>query len=196
MRMSTAATAVVVALALPIGTATAAPRGDDTIDLPAGFAGEGVAVGAGNTFYAGSLAGGHIARGNLRERTADALGDGTDPLPSRRAGGRRPPRSAVGRGRADRPSGGVPPRHRGRRRACAHAHQHDAVVHQRRRRHPRRGVLHEQHAARAVPGSGVAPGRRGRSRDAATSAGPPASSIRASTSMGSTRPGTGRPSSW
>ena len=68
MRPSTAAAAVVVALALPIGTATAAPRADDTIDLPAGFAGEGVAVGAGNTFYAGSRAGGHIARGNLGRR--------------------------------------------------------------------------------------------------------------------------------
>ncbi len=71
MRPSTAAAAVVIALALPIGTVTAAPRADDTIDLPAGFAGEGVAVGEGNTFYAGSRAGGHIARGNLRQRTAE-----------------------------------------------------------------------------------------------------------------------------
>ena len=38
----------------------------DTIDLPAGFAGEGVAGGAGNTFYAGSLADGRIARGQFR----------------------------------------------------------------------------------------------------------------------------------
>jgi hypothetical protein len=69
MRPSTAAAAVVIALALPIGTAAAALKSDDTIDLPAGFAGEGVAVGAGNTFYAGSREGGHIARGNLRRRT-------------------------------------------------------------------------------------------------------------------------------
>ena len=74
MRPSTAAAAVVVALALPIGTATAAPKADDTIDLPAGFAGEGVAVGAGNTFYAGSRAGGHIARGNLRRRAPPRSG--------------------------------------------------------------------------------------------------------------------------
>lgn len=69
MRPSIAVAAVVVTLALPMGTAAAAPKGDDTIDLPAGFAGEGVAVGEGNTFYAGSREGGHIARGNLRRRT-------------------------------------------------------------------------------------------------------------------------------
>jgi hypothetical protein len=63
--------AAVLALAVPIGTAIAAPDGDATIELPSGFAGEGVAVGAGNTFYAGSLADGRIARGNLRRRTAD-----------------------------------------------------------------------------------------------------------------------------
>jgi hypothetical protein len=66
-----AATAVAAALALPLGTASAAPRGDSTIDLPDGFAGEGVAVGRGQTFYAGSLADGQIARGNLRRGTAD-----------------------------------------------------------------------------------------------------------------------------
>lgn len=70
MRLSIAA-AVVVAVALPVGTATAAPRVDDTIDLPAGFAGEGVTVGRGTTFYAGSLADGRIARGDLRQRTAE-----------------------------------------------------------------------------------------------------------------------------
>lgn len=69
MRLSLAA-AVIAAVALPIGTVTAAPRADDTIDLPAGFAGEGVTIGRGNTFYAGSLADGRIARGNLRKRTS------------------------------------------------------------------------------------------------------------------------------
>ena len=66
-----AATAVAAALLIPLGPATAAPRGDSTIDLPEGFAGEGVAVGRGQTFYAGSLADGQIARGNLRRGTAD-----------------------------------------------------------------------------------------------------------------------------
>lgn len=70
--------AVVAALALP-ATATAAAAHDkdkplpDTIDLPTGFAGEGVAVGAGNTFYAGSLADGRIARGNLRAGTSEVF---------------------------------------------------------------------------------------------------------------------------
>jgi hypothetical protein len=70
--------AVVAALAIP-STATAAAAHDnggnplpDTIDLPAGFAGEGVAVG-GNTFYAGSLADGRIARGNLRAGVSEVF---------------------------------------------------------------------------------------------------------------------------
>src|SRR5262245_52352793 len=70
-RIAAAATAVAAALALPLGTAAAVPRGDSTIDLPDGFAGEGVAVGRGQTFYAGSLADGRIARGNLQRGTAD-----------------------------------------------------------------------------------------------------------------------------
>jgi hypothetical protein len=39
----------------------------DTIDLPAGFVGEGVAVGSHDTFYAGSVADGRVARGDLRD---------------------------------------------------------------------------------------------------------------------------------
>jgi sugar lactone lactonase YvrE len=69
-RIAAAVATVVAVLALPIGTAFAAPRGDSTIDLPAGFAGEGVAVGRGQTFYAGSLVDGRIARGDLRRGTA------------------------------------------------------------------------------------------------------------------------------
>jgi hypothetical protein len=65
-----AAAAVVVALALPLGVVDARHRGDATIDLPADFAGEGVAVGHGNTFYAGSVADGRIARGDLRRGTS------------------------------------------------------------------------------------------------------------------------------
>jgi hypothetical protein len=70
-----AATAVVAALAVPLavplGGAEARHRRDATIDLPAGFTGEGVAVGFGNTFYAGSRADGQIARGDLRRKTSD-----------------------------------------------------------------------------------------------------------------------------
>jgi sugar lactone lactonase YvrE len=44
-----------------------------TIDLPPGFAGEGVASGDENTFYAGSLADGRIARGNLRAGTTEVF---------------------------------------------------------------------------------------------------------------------------
>ncbi len=51
---------IVTALVVPATTASASSGRDhhdlpDTIDLPAGFVGEGVAVGAHDTFYAGSL---------------------------------------------------------------------------------------------------------------------------------------------
>ena len=49
---------------------TAAPPADGTIDLPAGFAAEGIASGRGNTFYAGSRAGGIRRSRDLRERTS------------------------------------------------------------------------------------------------------------------------------
>ena len=79
MRFSTAAAAVAV-MALPFGAAASAPKHDPTIELPAGFEGEGVAVGRGNTFYAGSLADGRIARGNLHRRTSRVFVD--DPVVS------------------------------------------------------------------------------------------------------------------
>ena len=79
MRFSTAAAAVAV-MALPLGAAASAPKHDPTIELPAGFEGEGVAVGRGNTFYAGSLADGRIARGNLHRRTSHVFVD--DPVVS------------------------------------------------------------------------------------------------------------------
>jgi hypothetical protein len=70
---------VVGGLVAPITATSAAvahgkpqPR-PDTIDLPAGFAGEGVATGAGNTFYAGSRTDGRIARGNLRAGTSEVF---------------------------------------------------------------------------------------------------------------------------
>jgi hypothetical protein len=66
-----AAAGVLAALVMPLGIADARPRGDSTIDLPANFAGEGVDVGRGSTFYAGSLTDGRIARGNLRRGTSE-----------------------------------------------------------------------------------------------------------------------------
>lgn len=42
---------------------------ESTIDLPDGFAGEGVAAGPGRTFFAGSRTDGRVAIGNLREGT-------------------------------------------------------------------------------------------------------------------------------
>jgi sugar lactone lactonase YvrE len=69
----------IVAALMPISTATAvsAHGGHDqhpeTIDLPAGFVGEGVAVGGHNTFYAGSVADGRIARGNLPDGVSEVF---------------------------------------------------------------------------------------------------------------------------
>src|SRR5215207_307560 len=77
----TVAVAVLFAVLLPVGVAAAAPAapGDrhrgrdlpDTIPLPEGFLGEGVAVGEGNMFYAGSRADGRVARGDLRKGTSE-----------------------------------------------------------------------------------------------------------------------------
>ncbi len=75
MKLTSVLTATIaVALtggALTGGAAAAAPPGGTTIDLPAGFAGEGISIGAGNTFYAGSLADGRIARGDLVAGTSE-----------------------------------------------------------------------------------------------------------------------------
>lgn len=67
--------AAALAVAVPCAAAGAAPKADDTIDLPDGFAGEGVTVGTGNTFYAGSLNDGRIARGDIRQRTSEVWVD-------------------------------------------------------------------------------------------------------------------------
>lgn len=56
----------------------------DTIDLPAGFGGEGVATGAHNTFYAGSVPDGRIARGDLRAGVSEVFV--SDPLVPAAAG--------------------------------------------------------------------------------------------------------------
>lgn len=54
-------------------TAFAGPAYPDHIDLPDGFRPEGIAVGRGHTFYAGSLADGAIYRGDLRTGIGDVL---------------------------------------------------------------------------------------------------------------------------
>jgi hypothetical protein len=65
------------ALSVTAGVAPGAPAAashfPDTIDLPdpANFAGEGVATGRGNTFYAGSRLDGRVARGDLRAGTSE-----------------------------------------------------------------------------------------------------------------------------
>jgi hypothetical protein len=64
--------AIAVALAAVVATAAlAAPataRGRPvTINLPADFAPEGVAIGRGGTFYAGTRTGGQVARGDIRD---------------------------------------------------------------------------------------------------------------------------------
>lgn len=69
-------TITVIAAVLVAATPSVAAARDlpETIDLPSGFAGEGVAV-DGRTFYAGSLAGGQVARGDLRKGTSEVFVD-------------------------------------------------------------------------------------------------------------------------
>ncbi|HKJ55710.1 MAG TPA: hypothetical protein VJ978_06955 [Nitriliruptoraceae bacterium] len=70
--------ALVLATGMLATTAQAAPPSTSTIDLPAGFAGEGITIGAGNDFYAGSLADGRIAIGDLAAGTSEVWVD--DPV--------------------------------------------------------------------------------------------------------------------
>ena len=64
MRRISLVLALILVAALP--TAAAAAPFPDRIDLPDGFAPEGIAVGTGSTFYTGSLSGQGIWRGDLR----------------------------------------------------------------------------------------------------------------------------------
>jgi hypothetical protein len=64
------ATSAVAAVASP-----ASAHRPETIDLPEGFAGEGVATGHPGTFYAGSRVDGRVARGDLREGTSEVFVD-------------------------------------------------------------------------------------------------------------------------
>jgi sugar lactone lactonase YvrE len=70
---SVAVAAAVVLTVAPFGVAPVSAHDvPDTIDLPAGFAGEGVAT-AGRTYYAGSLADGRIARGSIRTGSTEVF---------------------------------------------------------------------------------------------------------------------------
>src|SRR5262245_48021542 len=79
MHVRFAVMAALAASMVPVSATAAAAAADDhrppheTIDLPAGFQGEGVTVGAGSAFYAGSVADGRIARGNLRAGTSEVF---------------------------------------------------------------------------------------------------------------------------
>src|SRR5918999_5850268 len=69
----------VLAVVLAALTATAAPalakHPDEQIVLPGATSAEGIARGAGATFYAGDLFAGDIYRGNLRRGTAELFID-------------------------------------------------------------------------------------------------------------------------
>jgi hypothetical protein len=76
---------------LLIAPAMAEPR-PDSIPLPVDFQPEGIAVGAGNTFYVGSLVDGDIYRGDLRSGAGSTFID-LDPADGRVAVGMRVVRS-------------------------------------------------------------------------------------------------------
>ena len=127
-----AAIALIAAAALPSSTASADHRGDTTIDLPAGFAGEGVTIGQRqHVLCRFSRRRAHRPR-RPAPRHLRGVGVGSCRRPSRRGSSRPPSRSALGRRRADRPW--PPPTTCGRchRRSSAHA-DHRPSLHQRRR---------------------------------------------------------------
>ena len=133
---------IVAALAVPASTAAADSghghdgQRPDTIDLPAGFVGEGVAVGAHNTWYAGSVfgaTGGQIARGDLRDGTSEVFV--SDPLVGAATGLKADLRhnllwvsgASTGMAAVYNLETGAP--------SCLDA-DHRAVIHQRRHCHP------------------------------------------------------------
>lgn len=78
MRRLTLLFALLLAFGLPSSAGAAAFP--DRIDLPDGFAPEGIAIGRGTTFYAGSLAGAGIWRGDLRTGEGAFLVEGGGPF--------------------------------------------------------------------------------------------------------------------
>jgi sugar lactone lactonase YvrE len=71
---------VLLSWALVVGSAApaAATRGDTVIVLPAASSAEGIAAGAGSTFYAGDLFRGDVFRGDIRRGTAKLFIDAPD----------------------------------------------------------------------------------------------------------------------
>jgi len=69
------AAASLVSLAVAVVSSPASAHRPETIDLPEGFAGEGVATGRHHTFYAGSRLDGRVARGDLRRGTSEVFVD-------------------------------------------------------------------------------------------------------------------------
>lgn len=65
--------AAVTAVLLSGGAATAADPFPELVPLPDGFQPEGIAVGAGNTFFVGSIPTGAVYRGDLRTGMGDVL---------------------------------------------------------------------------------------------------------------------------
>ena len=78
MRRLTLLFALLLALAAPAAVGAAAFP--DRIDLPDGFAPEGIAIGRGTTFYSGSLSGQGIWRGDLRTGEGALLVEGGGPF--------------------------------------------------------------------------------------------------------------------
>lgn len=75
--LATLLAAALTALLVAPGTAATFP---DQIDLPNGFAPEGIATGRGTTFYSGSLSGQGIWRGDYRTGGGDLLVEGGGPF--------------------------------------------------------------------------------------------------------------------
>jgi hypothetical protein len=69
------AAALLVSVAVAVVSSPASAHRPETIDLPEGFAGEGVATGRHDTFYAGSRLDGRVARGDLRRGTSEVFVD-------------------------------------------------------------------------------------------------------------------------
>lgn len=69
------AAALLAPTAVAVAASPAFEHRPETIDLPEGFAGEGVATGRSGTFYAGSRLDGRVARGDLREGTSELFVD-------------------------------------------------------------------------------------------------------------------------
>jgi sugar lactone lactonase YvrE len=72
-RLTLTAAICSLALALPAAASAQSPNFPDTIPLPVGFQPEGIAAGAGATFYAGSLATGAVVQGDLRTGEVQTL---------------------------------------------------------------------------------------------------------------------------